>query len=420
MRLTRLPAAMIATALLLAAIAGPTSATPARTMVTAHHVAAANARAADALEYTVPIVSYDTWYTGTTFSVVGEVRNDTALPVKSVRIYAMALAADDSVVAQGFDYIMFATLDPGEYGSFRIDAPLTGRIDYDRVWVEDWRYTTQASNHYFSATGTHTVVDANTTRAEGSIQNLNRVAAQDLRVVATVYDPAGRVVGVNAVDLPGTLPAGGSTTFSLDVTHDAFSFTPDVNVEVQSDSDPELLVTFSVNPTTLVYGGSVDVTGRTTPGADVRIQHWDQPSGSWENVHGSFVTAESDGSYSLTLVPAAGTTYRADSGENASVPAVIRVQDKVTLKASAKKTTVGKKIVLSGTAEPAGPGSKAQLQQKVGSIWVTIATVPVSASGAFTYRWTPKMKGTYVLRAYVEGQTLVFPGSSSSVTIAVK
>ena len=79
----------------------------------------------------------------------------------------MALAADDSVVAQGFDYIMFATLDPGEYGSFHIDAPLSGRIDYDRVWVENWSYTTEASNHYFSATGTHTVVDPNTTRPRG-------------------------------------------------------------------------------------------------------------------------------------------------------------------------------------------------------------------------------------------------------------
>ncbi len=94
--------------------------------------------------------------------------------------------------------------------------------------------------------------------------------------------------------------------------------------------------------------------------------------------------------------------------------------DKVTFKASTKKTTVGKKVVLSGTAQPADADLKAQLQQKVGSTWKTIATVPISASGAFKYTWTPKKKGAYVLRAYVGGQSLVFDGWSPSVTIAVK
>jgi hypothetical protein len=108
------------------------------------------------------------------------------------------------------------------------------------------------------------------------------------------------------------------------------------------------------------------------------------------------------------------------AGSAASVPVLMIVQDKVTLKASTKKATVNKKVVLSGTAQPADPGSKAQIQRKVGSTWKTIATVPITGAGAFKYTWTPKAKGTYVLRAYVEGQTLVFPGSSSSVTVVVK
>ena len=99
---------------------------------------------------------------------------------------------------------------------------------------------------------------------------------------------------------------------------------------------------------------------------------------------------------------------------------VLYVQDKVTLKASTKKTTVNKKVVLSGTAQPADARLEGADQRKVGSTWKTIATVPISASGTFKYTWTPKKKGTYVLRAYVGGQSLVFDGWSPSVTVIVK
>ncbi len=44
----------------------------------------------------------------------------------------------------------------------------------------------------------------------------------------------------------------------------------------------------------------------------------------------------------------------------------------------------------------------------------------MSGSGAFSYAWKPTAKGTYVLRAWVDGNSLVFEGNSSSVTIAVK
>ncbi len=421
MRLMRLAAAFAAAALLLPALAGPSSAAEgSRTTSIRPRAASAAVRAADGLHYQVSLDSYEWWFTGTTFTVVGDVRNDTDVPVKNVRVHASASAADDSVVANGSDLIMFAILDPGGYGSFRIDAPLTGTIDTANVWVEDWDYTSLPANHYFTASGTQTVVDAGTTRVQGSIRNLNTVDARDLRVVATLYDPADSVVGAAALDLIGTLSAGASTTFTIDVEHLALSYTPTVRVDVEADSDPELLVTFNVDPSTLTYGRMTTVTGRTTPGADVRIQYWDQPDGTWANVRGDIVTAGTDGSYELTLLPAIGSTYRASSGDLASVPVVIYVQDKVTLKSSTKKTTVGKKVVLSGTANPADDGSKALIQRRVGAAWKTIATVAIAADGRFRYTWTPKAKGTYVLRAYVGEQSLVFAGTSGSVTIVVK
>ena len=421
MRLTRLAVAVVVAALILPALAAPALATDSR-QARAGHVRShpTPVRAAAAYPYRVVVDSFEWWYNGTTFSVVGDVRNYLDLPVQSIKVRTAAYAADDSIVAEGSDFLMFARLDPGEYGTFEVDARLGGTIDRVEVWVDDWDSSSVVANHYFSASGRFTTVDASTSRVEGSVKNLNTVAARDLRVVATMYDPDLNVVGAGYVDLFGTLTKGGSTTFSLDVSHLRLSYTPTVYVSAEADSDPEQIVTFEVFPNSLTYGDRTTVSGRTTPGADIRMQYYDQPTAEWVDVFGEIITAQPDGSYSLTLTPAIGTTYRTRSGENLSVPVVIYVQDKVTFKASTKKTTVGKKVVLSGTAQPADAGSKAQVQQKVGSTWKTIATVPVSASGAFKYTWTPKKKGTYVLRAYVGGQTLVFDGWSSSVTVVVK
>jgi len=421
MRLPGLAAAVVATAVVACGLTAPVSAVG-RDAVAVGDVRSGHApvRAADAYPYKVVVDSFEWWYNGTTFSVVGDVRNYTDVPVQSIKVHAAAYAADDSVVADGSDFLIFARLDPGEYGTFEVDARLAGTIARVEVWVDDWDYSSVVANHYFSATGTFTTVDAYTSRVEGSVKNLNTVSAQDLRVVATMYDPDMNVVGAGFVDLTGTLTKGGSTTFSLDVSHLKLTYTPTVYVEAESPSDPEQIVTFEVFPVSLTYGARTTVSGRTTPGADIRMQYYDQPTAAWVDVPGEIITAQPDGSYSLTLTPTIGTTYRTRSGDNLSVPVVIYVSDKVTFKASTKKTTVGKKVVLSGTAQPADAGSKAQVQQKVGSVWKTIATVPVTSSGAFKYTWTPKKKGTYVLRAYVGGQTLVFDGWSPSVTIAVK
>ena len=421
MRLMRLLAAVAAVALVLPALAAPAAATESRQARAGHgRSQAAPVRAADAYPYKVVVDSFEWWFNGTTFSVVGDVRNYTDLPVQSIKVRTAAYAADDSLVAEGSDYLMFARLDPGEYGTFEVDARLSGTINRVEVWVDDWDFSSVVANHYFSASGTFVTVDAYTSRVEGSVKNLNTVDARDLRVVATMYDPDFNVVGAGYVDLFGTLTKGGSTTFSMDVSHLRLTYTPTVYVEAESDSDAEQIVTFEVFPNSLTYGAQTTVSGRTTPGSDIRMQYYDQPTAEWVDVRGDIIAAQPDGSYSLTLTPAIGSTYRTRSGENVSVPVIIYVLDKVTFKASTKKTTVGKKVVLSGTAQPADAGSKAQVQQKVGSTWKTIATVPISASGAFKYTWTPKKKGTYVLRAYVGGQSLVFPGSSSSVTIAVK
>jgi hypothetical protein len=175
-----------------------------------------------------------------------------------------------------------------------------------------------------------------------------------------------------------------------------------------------------VDPDEIVYGSTTDVSGKGIPGNIVRVQEWDQPTASWVDHGGDQITADNGGAYALSLSPDRTTTYRTISGSVTSVPVVLFVDAKVTLAASSKKTTVGKKVVLSGTAEPVDAGAKAVIQRKVGSTWKTVATGAISSSGAFKVTWTPKAKGTYLLRAYVGDQSQVFAGSSGTITLIVK
>lgn len=422
-----LGAAVAAALILPAASLTTTAASPAHrgTALAVHGAAAASTSttlhtAADR-PYDVVLASSDWWYTATTFTAVGEVTNDTDVPVTNVRIRAIGYAADGSTVADGTGAIFFAVLDPGESGSFRVDVPLRGTPDQSRITVDDWTYGHRAANHYFETTGQHTAVDAQNLHVSGTVTNVNTVPASGIRAVATIYDPAGNVAGAAKMDFSGTIQPGGTAQFSFDVEHVEYTYTPDVYVEVESTSDPQTAVTFLVDRTTFAYGGSTDVTGAGPAGARVAVQLFDQPTARWQDVPGDTITTGSDGSYSLTLTPSAGTSYRVVTGSLASVPVAIYLLDKVTLKASATKTTVGKKVTLSGKADPVEAGSRALIQRKVGSTWKTLATVPINTTtGAFVFGWKPTAKGTYVLRAYVGDQSLVFPGSSSSVTVIVK
>jgi hypothetical protein len=417
MRPVRLVAAAAAVSLLAAALAAPAAVGAvgglARTQV-------APIRAAAAVPNDVVVLSYDCWTAGTVATVVGEVRNLTDLPVRNVVVRASSLAADESLVASADGGPWFDILDPGDFASFSIDIANGGTGTRCSAEVVDWDTSGLVANHYFSGTYSQTPVNDEVMRVSATIVNGNAVPAGGIVAVVTLLDPEENVIGAAAVDVAGTLPSGGSTSFTVDVEHNAYGFTPSVVIDAESTSDPETSVTFVADPVTLTFGGATSVTGVAAPGSAVQVQRWDQPTVGWLDIDGDTIVAEADGSYALDLTPAVATVFRVVAGSAASVPVLMIVQDKVTLKASTKKATVNKKVVLSGTAQPADPGSKAQIQRKVGSTWKTIATVPITGAGAFKYTWTPKAKGTYVLRAYVEGQTLVFPGSSSSVTVVVK
>jgi hypothetical protein len=377
--------------------------------------------AATPTSYTVTEVSEDYWLTDTTFTAVGEVRNDTDVPVRNVRIRVTLFGSEYSAVATAIGEPWFTILDPGETASFRVDLARPADVRTYRIEVDDWTDSSLAANHYFTATSSQARLDSTSTKVRGSVRNANVVPAGEVAAVATLYDADGNVIGSGAVEVPGLLAPGESAPFEVVVEHDRIDGTPTVGVVAESTSDPETAVTFGADPADLTYGKSTTISGTAPTGATVSFERYDQAMGRWVATPDSSVAAGPGGAYETTMKPSVGTTYRAVAGDVASVPVLVHLDVAVSLRASTKSTTVGKKVTLSGRARPTDPGSRVAIQRKVGPTWKTIASGRIAESnGTFSIAWTPKAKGTYVIRAFVEDQSLVFPGASSMVTIVVR
>ena len=422
MRISRLAVSIISAALLIPTLVVPATASGGGSVHLRSHADEASVRAAADYPYDVVPDSIDCYLDGSTATVVGDVRNLTAMPVRDIQISVRVEDAAGHVRATGTGRPWFEFLDPGEWTSFRVDlSNATGGTDCFAD-VTDWTATHVPANQYFttSSVSGSTSGAGTVTTFSGMLANNNIVSASEITLAATMYDPDAKVIGTSMVALRGTLTPGGTTRFSIDVQHKTYTFTPTYRIQAESTSEPLMATTMDVDPDEVVYGSATDVSGKGIPGNIVRVQEWDQPTGSWIDLEGDQITANTAGAYALSLSPDRTTTYRVVSGSVASVPVVLFIDAKVTLAASTKKTTVGRKVVLSGTAEPVDAGAKAVIQRKVGSTWKTVATGAISSSGAFKVTWTPKAKGTYVLRAYVGDQSQVFAGTSSSVTVIVK
>jgi stage II sporulation protein D len=121
------------------------------------------------------------------------------------------------------------------------------------------------------------------------------------------------------------------------------------------------------------YGARIALTGvaRAVPGAQleqrVAPNVW-QPAGA--------LTPASNGSFSIVVKPAAGTTYRVKAGKVATAPVRVAVAPVVRMTAPAPNA-------LQGTVAPLLPGARVQLQRQDGTAWTTVATAAVDQAGAF-------------------------------------
>jgi hypothetical protein len=161
---------------------------------------------------------------------------------------------------------------------------------------------------------------------------------------------------------------------------------------------------------TVTYGGATTLTvkltqttgGTAVGGAKVALQQRKKGTTTWAAL--STLTTSSTGAAALAVKPVRNTEYRAvyagttgRFGRLSSTVAVL-VKPKVTSAWSATSIRLGGASYLKAVVSPSHAGQVVYVQRYSSGAWRTIATLKLSTSSAISYRYVPKVKGTYSYR----------------------
>lgn len=348
--------------------------------------------------------------------VVGEVVNNTRLPVRQVRVSITFFDGSAEPIATGSAYTLQEILDPGEKSGFHaIEAAAADRYTL-RV---SYSTATRAANHNFAIeAASQTIDDVGYTHIFGTATNLNSAAAEFVTIHATFYDSAGRVVGVEFTDViideASVLEPRETAPFEL--LFQDISFTTYALVGESSDT-PSLPVTLAASPTTPVYGTQVRISGSAGADAQVTIQRWDLTAG-WVVL--TRTTADATGSYAVDAKITTTWFVRAVTEASPSVPRTYLQKALISLKSNLTTMRKGAAVTLSGIVRPLYPGKKVAIQQYRSGAWKTIAYATLNSASAFSYRWVSKAIGTFVFRALVGAMADSTSNVSSSRRITVR
>jgi hypothetical protein len=146
-------------------------------------------------------------------------------------------------------------------------------------------------------------------------------------------------------------------------------------------------LTIAAQPTTVVYGKSVSITGKLTgsnsAGETIRLLDDPYPFGHFTPL--DTTTTATDGTYKFTAKPTVNTKYMTTSKSKAPAesPAVlVKVAPRVGLVVGDKTPKVGQVAKFSGRVTPEHDGQSVLLQRrKSDGTWKTIVTVPLADAG---------------------------------------
>lgn len=164
------------------------------------------------------ILSHQSYVDGEWFHIVGEVQNNSDAAMEFVKIVATLYDDASQVVGTDFTYTEIDVIPPGGKSPFE-----TG--------TDEWEGTTNYKLQVQGRAGapprqdivilSHShYVDGGWLHIRGEVENTGDTAAEFVKIVATLYDAAGVVVGTDFTytDLD-IVPAGGTSPFETGTDH---------------------------------------------------------------------------------------------------------------------------------------------------------------------------------------------------------
>mgnify|MGYP001765487739 CR=1 FL=1 len=200
-----------------------------------------------------------------TFHVVGEVKNNSSKNRSYVKLTATFYNSDNTVVGTDFAYTEVDILLPNEKSPFEIleiDEAISAQIDHYSVVVSDSNVTTDEPYRSFAILSKDSYTDSTGTfHAIGELQNTGSQAADYVKVVVTLYDSAGKVVGTDFTYTEiDTVLAGQKSPFEvLELDNSVVSKMHDYELAI---ADANVTTTAPYRAFTILsQSHSVDITG---------------------------------------------------------------------------------------------------------------------------------------------------------------
>jgi hypothetical protein len=164
------------------------------------------------------ILSHNSYTDGGWFHIIGEVKNNTDYPMEYVKIVATLYDDNNKVVGTDFTYTILDIIPPGGKAPFE-----TGT----NKWEDTTNYKLQAEGRKGSLPRQDLVIrnhesyiDGNWLHVQGEVENTGTSDAEYVKLVITLYDISGNVVGVDfTYTTLSTIPAGGTSPFDSGTNH---------------------------------------------------------------------------------------------------------------------------------------------------------------------------------------------------------
>lgn len=156
--------------------------------------------------------------------VLGQVSNDAELPMSFVRVRALIYGPDDRLLTEQDTFLATDLLEPGEFAPFVITLaegfpPNTLRFEL----AASASYETIGDTSFYGPDNFEVLADADFDDASmlsifGEVSNIGEETANLVKVITTVFDEEGNVIGVaNSLVEQQRLEPNETTRFSLDL-----------------------------------------------------------------------------------------------------------------------------------------------------------------------------------------------------------
>jgi LysM repeat protein len=150
--------------------------------------------------------------------VLGEVRNDTDLPLEQVRVGVSLLDAQGAEIAQADGWVALDLVDAQGHGPFAIQFP-TPPAQFDQYRAAPLAAVPAYVGSYYRDLEVRNLQSEGERYASytvtGTIFNFGPEEAVDVQVVLTAYDPLDRVIAMRKIEPEhNVVPRGGETQFT--------------------------------------------------------------------------------------------------------------------------------------------------------------------------------------------------------------